>query len=80
MFQDFIRYGKMTEFGNIDLIEKRTHLSSVQNKIRIPGRLKNDMLSFRTAKSEICVYDIAFSPAGNKFSYLFIDIYILPNI
>lgn len=50
----------MTEFGNLDLIEKRED-SNV--KIRLPGVLEGDMAA-RSFKPEVRVFDVAFSPTG----------------
>lgn len=61
--QDIINRRKMTEFGNLDLIEKRED-SNV--KIRLPGVVQGDMAA-RSFKPEVRVFDVAFSPTGRFF-------------
>ncbi|KAK7602549.1 hypothetical protein V9T40_008138 [Parthenolecanium corni] len=61
---DIINRRKMTEFGNLDLIEKRED-SNV--KIRLPGVLQGDMAA-RSFKPEVRVFDVAFSPTGLAWS------------
>lgn len=55
----------MTEFGNIDLIEKRDTGEGGNVKIRLPGVAKGDMAA-RAFKPEVRVFDISFSPTGNR--------------
>lgn len=56
---------KMTEFGNIDLVEKRDDAEGGDVKIRLPGVVKGDMAA-RSFKPEVRVYSVAFSPTGTK--------------
>lgn len=58
-----MNHRKMTEFGNIDLIEKRESTEGGDVKIRLPGVLKGDMAA-RSNKPEVRVFQIAFSPTG----------------
>lgn len=58
----------MTEFGNLDLIEKRED-SNV--KIRLPGVLQGDMAA-RSFKPEVRVFDVAFSPTGMVLHILYL--------
>lgn len=60
---DFINRRKMTEFGNKDLIERRTEVPDMQ----LPGAKKGDMAS-RTFKPEIRVFSVQFSPTGQSFA------------
>lgn len=53
----------MTEFGNMDLIEKREEDEGGNVKIKLPGVVKGDMAA-RSFKPEVRVYDISFSPTG----------------
>lgn len=66
---DFINRRKMTEFGNIALVERREEENV---EIRLPGVRKGDMAS-RAFKPEIRVFCLEFSPTGSVYtSFLFI--------
>ncbi|KAG8229000.1 hypothetical protein J437_LFUL009163 [Ladona fulva] len=58
---DFINRRKMTDFGNIDLVEEREDIGDVS--ISLPGVKKGDMAS-RSFKPEVQVHCLQFSPAG----------------
>lgn len=61
----------MTEFGNIDLVEKRESREGGNVKLKLPGVHKGDMAA-RTFKPEVNVFDVKFSPTGIFFlSYPF---------
>jgi len=60
----------MTEFGNIDLIEERETREGGNVKLKLPGVHKGD-LAARTFKPEVNVFDVKFSPTGNKLYELF---------
>lgn len=55
----------MTEFGNIDLVEKRESNEGGNVKIRLPGVVKGDMAA-RSFKPEVRVFSISFSPTGES--------------
>lgn len=57
---DFINRRKMTEFGNLALIEQRDEENTA---IRLPGVRHGDMSS-RSFKPEIRVFSVEFSPTG----------------
>lgn len=61
---DFINRRKMTEFGNINLVEMR---DDGTNKIRLPGAKKTDMAA-RSFKPEIRVFSIQFSPTNHAWA------------
>jgi len=64
----------MTEFGNIDLIEERETREGGNVKLKLPGVHKGD-LAARTFKPEVNVFDVKFSPTGNKlYGFFFKDI------
>ncbi|BET00247.1 periodic tryptophan protein 2 [Nesidiocoris tenuis] len=63
---DFINRRKMTDFGNLDLVEMRDE-SSFKQKIRLPGAKKTDMAA-RSFKPEIRVYSIQFSPTNRSWA------------
>lgn len=58
--QDFINRRKLTEFGNVDLVEEREVFEGGNVKIRLPGVKKGDMAS-RSFKPEACVKQKIFS-------------------
>jgi len=60
---EIINRRKMTEFGNLALVEDR----SDDSKINLPGTKAKDMSS-RTVKLEITVSGLRFSPTGRSFS------------
>lgn len=67
VFQEFVNHRKLTEFGNIDLIERREELEGGDTKIRLPGVRKGDMAA-RSLKPEIRVYSLSYSPTGRSLS------------
>lgn len=60
---DFINRRKMTEFGNLDLIEHRSDMTEME----LPGAKKGDMAS-RSFRPEIKVFSVQFSPTGQSFA------------
>lgn len=64
---DFINRKKMTEFGNIALIEEREEREGGKVSIKMPGARKGDM-SARAFKPEVRVFSLQFSPTGQAFS------------
>ncbi|XP_014251335.1 periodic tryptophan protein 2 homolog [Cimex lectularius] len=62
---DFINRRKMTEFGNINLIERRDETK--QDLIRLPGAKKGDMAS-RSFKPEIRIFHLQFSPTNQSWA------------
>ena len=61
---EIINRRKMTEFGNLALIEDREDPSS---RIKLPGTKAKDMSS-RTLSMEVNVLALCFSPTGRNFS------------
>ncbi|XP_026466497.1 periodic tryptophan protein 2 homolog [Ctenocephalides felis] len=64
---DFINRRKMTEFGNIALIEEREISEGGNVTIKLPGVKSGDMAS-RTVKPEVRVLCLQFSPAGHSWA------------
>ncbi|XP_055921659.1 periodic tryptophan protein 2 homolog [Eupeodes corollae] len=64
---EFIDRRKMTEFGNMALVEQREDLEGGNVMIRLPGVQKGDMAS-RSFKPEINVYCVRFSPTGQSWA------------
>lgn len=60
---DFINRKKMTEFGNMALVEEREDGQSGSMALRLPGVRAGDMAS-RSFKPEVRVTQIQFSPNG----------------
>ncbi|CAB0036783.1 unnamed protein product [Trichogramma brassicae] len=58
---DFINRRKLTEFGNMNLVEEREETEGGKVTLRLPGVRKGDMAS-RSIKPEIRVYDLQFAP------------------
>ena len=61
--QDFINRRKMTEFGNLALVEEREENEGGNATVRLPGVRNGDMAS-RSMKPEIRVLALQFSPTG----------------
>lgn len=64
---DFINRRKLTEFGNIALVEEREDLEGGNVAIRLPGVRKGDMAA-RSMKPEVRVFSIQFSPTGQQWA------------
>ncbi|XP_073988870.1 periodic tryptophan protein 2 homolog [Rhodnius prolixus] len=62
---EFINRRKMTEFGNLNLIEMRD--ADGQDMIRLPGAKKGDMAS-RSFKPEVRVMSLVFSPTNQAWA------------
>lgn len=60
--QDFIHHRKLTEFGNMDLLEERGD----GDVLALPGVRRGDMSS-RSTKPEVRVSCIQFSPTGDSW-------------
>ena len=58
---DYVNLRKMTEFGNMALVEERDTDDSVA--LRLPGVRRGDMAS-RSFKPEVRVSHVRFSPTG----------------
>lgn len=65
--QEFINHRKLTEFGNLALIENRNPLEGGSVAIALPGVQKGDMAS-RNFKPEVKVYSVRFSPTAQSWS------------
>lgn len=64
---DFINRRKLTEFGNMALIEEREEREGGNITLKLPGVKKGDMAS-RNIKPEVRVYSLEFSPTGQAWS------------
>ncbi|XP_046624301.1 periodic tryptophan protein 2 homolog [Neodiprion virginianus] len=64
---DFINRRKMTEFGNVALVEDREENEGGKVSLRLPGVRKGDMAS-RSIKPEVRVYSLQFSPTGQSWA------------
>jgi len=64
---DFINRRKMTEFGNLALVEEREEREGGNVAIRLPGVRSGDMAS-RVFKPEVRVYCLQFSPTGQAWA------------
>lgn len=62
--QDFINRRKMTQFGNMALVEEREEYQGGNVAIRLPGVRSGDMAA-RSFKPEVRVHCLQFSPTGN---------------
>ncbi|XP_019866738.2 periodic tryptophan protein 2 homolog isoform X2 [Aethina tumida] len=63
---DFINRRKMTEYGNVALVEEREEREGGNVAIRLPGVRKGDMAS-RIFKPEVRVFSLQFSPTGQQW-------------
>lgn len=64
---DFINRRKMTEFGNMALVEEREEQEGGSIAIRLPGVRSGDMAA-RAFKPEVRVYCLQFSPTGQAWA------------
>ncbi|KAK9700457.1 WD domain, G-beta repeat [Popillia japonica] len=64
---DFINRRKMTEYGNVALVEEREILEGGHVTIKLPGVRKGDMAS-RSFKPEVRVFSLQFSPTGQAWA------------
>ncbi|XP_012267817.2 periodic tryptophan protein 2 homolog [Athalia rosae] len=64
---DFINRRKMTDFGNLALVEDRDETEGGKVALRLPGVRKGDMAS-RSNKPEVRVYGLQFSPTGQSWA------------
>ncbi|KAK0095746.1 hypothetical protein PV326_007504 [Microctonus aethiopoides] len=64
---DFINRRKLTEFGNMALIEEREEREGGNITLKLPGVKKGDMAS-RNIKPEVRVYSLEFSPTGQAWA------------
>ncbi|RNA14795.1 periodic tryptophan 2 -like protein [Brachionus plicatilis] len=64
---EFLDRRKMTEWGNLDLVEKNPDNELDNNKISLPGVVKGDYSS-RVFKPEIQVSCVRFSPTARSWS------------
>ncbi|KAJ4452083.1 hypothetical protein ANN_03599 [Periplaneta americana] len=64
---DFINRRKMTEFGNMALVEEREEREGGNVAIKLPGVRSGDMAA-RVFKPEVRVYCLQFSPTGQSWS------------
>lgn len=65
--QDFINRRKVTEFGNLNLVEVREENEGGKVLMRLPGARKGDMAG-RSMESEIRIFSLQFSPTGKLIS------------
>ncbi|XP_043664857.1 periodic tryptophan protein 2 homolog [Vespula pensylvanica] len=63
---DFINRRKMTEFGNLALVEEREENEGGNVILRLPGVKSGDMAS-RSMKPEVRVFSLQFSPTGQAW-------------
>ncbi|KAL3276990.1 hypothetical protein HHI36_012350 [Cryptolaemus montrouzieri] len=64
---DFINRRKLTEFGNLALVEERENREGGPVSIRLPGVRKGDMAA-RVHKPEVRVFCLEFSPTGQQWA------------
>ncbi|XP_050305547.1 periodic tryptophan protein 2 homolog [Anthonomus grandis grandis] len=64
---DFINRRKLTEFGNLALIEEREEREGGNVMLKLPGVRKGDMSS-RSIKPEVRVLSLQFSPTGQQWA------------
>ncbi|KAK9874735.1 hypothetical protein WA026_005548 [Henosepilachna vigintioctopunctata] len=64
---DFINRRKLTEFGNLALVEEREEREGGPIAIRLPGVRKGDMAS-RSQKPEVRLFSLQFSPTGQQWA------------
>ncbi|XP_049290159.1 periodic tryptophan protein 2 homolog [Anopheles funestus] len=64
---EYINRRKLTEFGNIALIEEREELEGGNVALKLPGATKGDMAA-RNVLPEVKVDCVRFSPSGQSWS------------
>uniref|UniRef100_A0A182QYW6 Small-subunit processome Utp12 domain-containing protein n=1 Tax=Anopheles farauti TaxID=69004 RepID=A0A182QYW6_9DIPT len=64
---EFINRRKITEFGNMALVEEREELEGGNVKLKLPGAQKGD-LAARNVLPEVRVDCVRFSPSGQSFA------------
>ncbi|XP_033339353.1 periodic tryptophan protein 2 homolog [Megalopta genalis] len=64
---DIINRRKLTEFGNLALVEEREENEGGNVTLRLPGVKSGDMAS-RNMKPEVRVYSLQFSPTGQAWA------------
>ncbi|XP_011500675.1 PREDICTED: periodic tryptophan protein 2 homolog [Ceratosolen solmsi marchali] len=64
---DFINRRKLTEFGNLALVEEREENEGGNVTIRLPGVRQGDMAA-RNSKPEIRIFSLQFSPTGQAWA------------
>ncbi|KAJ8942237.1 hypothetical protein NQ318_003084 [Aromia moschata] len=64
---DFINRRKLTEFGNLALVEERDEREGGNVAVRLPGVRKGDMAS-RVFKPEVRIFSLQFSPTGQQWA------------
>ncbi|KAF2898642.1 hypothetical protein ILUMI_07536 [Ignelater luminosus] len=64
---DFINRRKLTEFGNVALVEEREEKEGGNVALRLPGVRKGDMAA-RSHKPEVRVFSLQFSPTGQAWA------------
>ncbi|CAG2060245.1 unnamed protein product [Timema podura] len=64
---DFINRRKMTEFGNLALVEERETGEGGKAVLRLPGVRRGDMAA-RAFKPEVRVFCLQFSPTGQAWA------------
>uniref|UniRef100_A0A8D8SE18 Periodic tryptophan protein 2 homolog n=1 Tax=Cacopsylla melanoneura TaxID=428564 RepID=A0A8D8SE18_9HEMI len=63
---DFINRRKMTEFGNVALVETRESREGGNVHLKLPGVRSGDMAA-RVLKPEVRVFSVKFSPTGQAW-------------
>ncbi|XP_044757310.1 periodic tryptophan protein 2 homolog [Coccinella septempunctata] len=64
---DFINRRKMTDFGNLALVEEREERMGGNVTIRLPGVKKGDMAA-RSLKPEVRVFSLQFAPTNQQWA------------
>jgi len=66
---DIVNRKKMTDFGNLNLVEERENDQHGPVSLRLPGVRSGDMAS-RSFKPEVRVCTLTFSPTGTKHIFM----------